>query len=203
MRAIAQREDIRDLILDSVDTLLARYGYTKMTVEDIATQTRIGKGTVYLHFSSKEELVLSHIDRIIERLLYELRRIASSNFPPHKKVKDMLIARVLTRFESVRNYSQSLNDLLSAVRASLMARRQIHFEKEAEILAQALQEGIETGVFQMNNVKETADALIWATNSMLPYSLTPKELGRKKDIEDLVSRIADLLIGGLNARTKK
>ena len=202
MRSIAQREDIRDLILDSVDVLLARYGYSKMTVEDIADQTGIGKGTIYLHFSSKEELVLSHIDRIIERLLYQLRRIATSKFPPEKKVKEMLIARVVTRFENVRNYSQSLNDLLSAVRASLMTRRQIHFEQEAEVLTEALQEGIETGIFQINNVKATADALIWATNSMLPYSLTPKELGRKKDIEDLVSRIADLLIGGLNPKTK-
>jgi AcrR family transcriptional regulator len=41
MRQIAQRQDIRDLILDGVDILLARYGYRKMTMEDLARE--VGK----------------------------------------------------------------------------------------------------------------------------------------------------------------
>jgi AcrR family transcriptional regulator len=203
MRDIAQREDIRDLILDSVDVLLARYGYSKMTVEDIAQQTGIGKGTIYLHFSSKEELTLSHIDRIIDRLLTQLRSIAASESSPQDRVKKMLIARVMVRFESVRNYSESLNDLLSSLRSPLMLRRRIHFEEEAEIFAQVLDEGQDRGLFQVKNPYEAAETLIWATNSFLPYSLTPKELGKRKEIEERVSRIADLLLHGLTARVKE
>ena len=66
MGKIAKREDIRDLILDAVGGLLAAYGYGKMTMQDVARQVGIGKGTIYLHFPSKEELVLAHIDRIAE-----------------------------------------------------------------------------------------------------------------------------------------
>ena len=68
MVAIAPKSAVKDAILDATDRLLARFGYRKMTVEDIAAEAGIGKGTVYLHFSSKEEVVLSHIDRIVERL---------------------------------------------------------------------------------------------------------------------------------------
>ena len=53
--------------MDATDRLLARFGYKKMTIDDLAQEVGIGKGTVYLHFSSKEEIALSHIDRIIER----------------------------------------------------------------------------------------------------------------------------------------
>ena len=42
MRQVAKRSDIRDLILDAVDVLLARYGYGKMTVDDVAKQVGIG-----------------------------------------------------------------------------------------------------------------------------------------------------------------
>jgi len=42
---IAKREDIRDLILDGVDVLLAKFGYKKMTMDDVARQVGIGKGT--------------------------------------------------------------------------------------------------------------------------------------------------------------
>jgi len=54
MKAIAVREDISDLILDAADRLLARYGYKKMTMDDLAQEVGIGKGTIYLHFSTKE-----------------------------------------------------------------------------------------------------------------------------------------------------
>jgi Bacterial regulatory proteins, tetR family len=66
MRQIAQRSDIQDLILDGVDVLLSRYGYRKMTMDHLARQVGIGKGTIYLHFPSKEEVTLSHINRIVE-----------------------------------------------------------------------------------------------------------------------------------------
>ena len=53
MRRIAKRDDIHYLILDAVDVLLARYGYRKMTMDDVARQVGIGKGTIYLHFLGK------------------------------------------------------------------------------------------------------------------------------------------------------
>ena len=200
MRDIAQREDIRDLILDSVDVLLARFGYNKMTVEDIAQQTGIGKGTIYLHFSSKEELTLSHIDRIIDRMLAQLRFFAKNGSSPQDRIKKMLLTRVMIRFDSVRNYSESLNDLLSSLRGSLLVRRRIHFEEEAEVFSEVLEDGNDLGIFNIRNPYEAAEALIWATNSFLPYSLTAKELGKRKEIEERVLKIADLLLNGLIRR---
>src|SRR5215831_6204634 len=101
MRQIAQRDDIRDLILDGVDTLLSRYGYRKMTMDDLAHEVGIGKGTIYLHFTSKEEVALSHIDRIVERLCDELEYIARAKDPADVRIRKMLQLRVLYRFDSV------------------------------------------------------------------------------------------------------
>ena len=56
------RRDLRDITLDAVDTLLARYGYQKMTMDDIAREAGISKRTIYLHFVSKEEVALSSIE---------------------------------------------------------------------------------------------------------------------------------------------
>ena len=76
---VAPGESRRELILDAADRLLAHFGYKKMTVEDIAKEAGIGKGTVYLHFASKEEVVLSHVDRIVRPLFAELDTIAAQN----------------------------------------------------------------------------------------------------------------------------
>jgi len=197
MRQIARREDIRDLILDAVDVLLAKYGYKKMTMDDVARQVGIGKGTIYLHFPGKEELILSHIDRIADRIIAKLREIAGSSDSPDRRIRKMLVHRVLFRFDSVAYYSQNLSDLLSAVRTSLLARREAHFEKVAAVFEDVLREGARLGSLECADPRTTSFVIIRSTNSLLPFSLSARELGRREDVEDQVGRIADLLIKGL------
>ena len=197
MRQIARRADIRDLILDGVDVLLAKYGYGKMTMEDVARQVGIGKGTIYLHFPSKEELVLAHIDRIAETVVGKLREQAGSAGPVDRRLRRMLVLRVLHRFDSVAHYSQSLGDLLSSVRASLLVRRQAYFEKEAAVFEDVLREAARLGELDCPDPRTTSSVLIQSTNSLLPFNLSARELGRREELEDQVGRIADLLIKGL------
>jgi AcrR family transcriptional regulator len=197
MRQIARREDIRDLILDGVDALMARFGYKRMTMEDVAREVGIGKGTIYLHFPSKEELVLAHIDRIAETVVRKLGEVAGTTDSPDRRLRRMLVLRVLHRFDSVAHYSQSLGDLLSSVRAALIVRRQAYFEKEAAVFEDVLREGGRLGALDCADPRTTAFVLIQSTNSLLPFSLSPRELGRREDVEDQVGRIADLLIKGL------
>src|SRR2546421_10353939 len=200
MRAVALREDIRDLILDAADRLLARYGYRKMTIDDLAREVGIGKGTIYLHFQSKEDVALSRIDRVIDRLKTELRKVATSDEDPVTRLRSMLMLRVIYRFDSVQHYTESLNQVMAAIRPSLLERRKHYFEAEARIIAAVLKEGRRAGDFFFKDAMATARALLAATNSLLPYSLSTRELGARDSVEEQTRRIVDLLIGGLCRR---
>ena len=200
MRAIAVREDVRDLILDAAERLLARFGYDKMTMDDLAREVGIGKGTLYLHFPSKEEVVLSRLDRVIERLTAELRAIAAADGDPAAKLRDMLIARVLHRFDAARGYAESIDELLASIRPGLLARRERHFDQEAAVFSELLEEGERAGAFSFRDAETVAQSLLLATNSLLPSSLTVRQLGRRSSVEEKVSNIAALLIDGLHPR---
>ena len=202
MRAIAIRDDVPDLILDAAERLLARYGYSKMTMDDLAREVGVAKGTLYLHYPSKEEVVLSRIDRLVDRLAGELRAIAASKLDPAAKVREMLILRVLYRFDAARDYAESIDEMLASIRTGLLARRERHFALEASVLAEVLGEGKGAGVFAFRDAKTAAQSLILATNSLLPAGLTVKQLGRRSAVEERVSNIATLLIDGLRARRK-
>jgi len=200
MAAIVTKASVKDAILDSTERLLARFGYRKMTVEDIAVEAGIGKGTIYLHFNSKEELVLSHVDRLVDRLKDRLRKIANSHEPAAERVRLMLLTRVLFRFDSIQYYTQSLNDLLAALRPGLLARRARYFEEEAQIFAAVLNEGAQSGEFSFDNAHTTAHALLQATNGLLPYSLSTRELGEREDVEQRTADVANLMLRGLISR---
>lgn len=43
-------------ILTYTEKLLLQFGYSKITVDDIAYATNLGKGTIYLHWKSEDVL---------------------------------------------------------------------------------------------------------------------------------------------------
>lgn len=200
MAAIAPKEAVKDSILDATDRLLARFGYRKMTVEDIAAEAGIGKGTIYLHFTSKEEVVLSHIDRIVDRLNGRLKEIARSDATAAERLRQMLLTRVLFRFDSIQHYTQSLNDLLAVLRPRLLARRAQYFESEAQIFSEVLISGRESGELSFDDEHAAAHALLQATNGLLPYSLSTTELGERQEVEQRTADVANLMLRGLLSR---
>jgi AcrR family transcriptional regulator len=201
MRDVARRQDIKDLILDAADRFLNQFGYKKMTMDNLAHEVGIAKGTLYLHFSGKEELVLAHIDRIVYRLLVNLQIIAHGDGSAPQRLREMLLTRVLFRFDNVQHYTESLSDLLSDIRSSLLERREKHFALEAKVFAQVLEEGGKDGSFAVEEIESTTNAILLATNSLLPYSLSASELGRRKELEKKISKIADLILSGLIKRS--
>jgi AcrR family transcriptional regulator len=196
-----QGQRTRDRILDAVERLLARYGYRKTTVGDLAREAGLGKRTIYLHFPSKEEVALSSIDRIVERLTARLREAAGEPAPPAERLRQMLLLRVLFRFDSVRDYRDSLDDLFASLRPAYLARRERYFAAEAEAFAAVLAEGHRGGDLACPDAPGTAQALLLATNALLPYGLTPGELGRREDLEEKTGRVAALLLDGLRRRS--
>src|SRR6266705_5416581 len=73
-----ERKLREERILDVATALLVRWGYRKTTIDDVAHEAGVGKGTIYLHWKDKNDLFRAAIWR--ERLRYseELqRRIAA------------------------------------------------------------------------------------------------------------------------------
>ena len=112
----------------------------------------------------------------------------------------MLLLRVMFRFDSVQHYTESISEVLRALRSGLLERHQKHFEQEARVFAQVLKEGQDAGLFHNVQGLRTARVLLVATNSLLPFSLSTRELGSRREVENNCKKVADLLVGGLLAR---
>lgn len=54
--ANSKRQERAQRILDSAADLVKRWGYGKTTIDDIARQAGVAKGTIYLHWKTREDL---------------------------------------------------------------------------------------------------------------------------------------------------
>lgn len=62
-RAISRRGVRAHRILDAAATLILRWGYQKVTLDDISRQARVAKTTIYLHWKTREELFAALMKR--------------------------------------------------------------------------------------------------------------------------------------------
>ncbi|MGJ6966511.1 TetR/AcrR family transcriptional regulator [Streptosporangium sp. G11] len=61
-------------VLDTAADLVLRWGYDKTTVEDIARRAGVAKGTIYLHWKTREELFAALLRRERVEMMTEVRR---------------------------------------------------------------------------------------------------------------------------------
>lgn len=67
-----QRAERAERILDAAADLLAKHGYRRVTIDDVAAGAGIGKGTVYLHWKTREQLFGAVFDREVANAIGEL-----------------------------------------------------------------------------------------------------------------------------------
>jgi AcrR family transcriptional regulator len=78
-----------EAILDAAHTLLGKYGYDAMTMDDVAAEVGIAKASLYKHFESKEKLAAQTMVRLFDRTVSELNSQGASK-TAYEKLRDML-----------------------------------------------------------------------------------------------------------------
>ncbi|MGH2496922.1 MAG: TetR/AcrR family transcriptional regulator [Ktedonobacteraceae bacterium] len=74
----SKREERADRILDAAGELMLRWGYNKTTIDDIARYAGVAKGTIYLHWKTREDLFTALMKREYIRLAEDVKqRVAS------------------------------------------------------------------------------------------------------------------------------
>jgi AcrR family transcriptional regulator len=70
----SSREARAHRILDAAAVLILRWGYNKTTIDDIARQAGVAKGTIYLHWKTREDLFTALMTREKLEMADDLRQ---------------------------------------------------------------------------------------------------------------------------------
>lgn len=197
-RLLAPREEVRTALLEAVGALIQRLGYRKTSVEDIAQEAGVSRATAYLYFPNKEALVMAWIERSDQRHLEQLKSLAQEKGTVRERVAAFLLARVMIRFDSAQAYTKSIDEMIAALRSRSLEQRSLHHEQQAIVIAELLREGVQSGEWKaLPDPLAVARLLVLRTNSLLPYSLTPRQLGERESVEAQARGLIELMLGGL------
>lgn len=156
----------KDQIADVVEKQVARFGYQKTTVDDIAAELGISKKTLYQHFESKREMYGYLVQRM-SRISRAEMAAAVSGLPTCREKVEALVTMVL-----------------SMARAHIAETTEADWRGEYEVAADAYREA--TGSLLQSLVEEgmasgefaVRDALLtrrMVTAMILEYTLMVRE----------------------------
>jgi TetR/AcrR family fatty acid metabolism transcriptional regulator len=82
-----QRQEREALILQAAEEVLMEKGYHETSIDEIASRVGIAKGTVYLHFASKEDLVFALFEQDLEKFLQLVDSTVALELTAHAKME--------------------------------------------------------------------------------------------------------------------
>lgn len=156
-----QAVDRRERIVDNATELFAAKGYHGTTIDEIVQATGIAKGTFYVYFDSKEEILVEVIKRLIENTL---ARIESKLGKGERKD---LVSRIEIKGQEMLDLYLERSELLYMLLGEtvgnprLMNQLREVYRQLASRIEEDIREGVEAGeIFPFGDLEVISYALV-------------------------------------------
>jgi len=194
---VARQNEKRDRILQAAERVFTRFGYKKATMQEIAAEAGISKGSIYMFFKSKEELFRTLVRRNVRRGWELIEKAAESESNPREKIRAAMLAKLIyaQKLVSVKEVSERL---FEEVRSFIEKELKWLEEREAELLERTLIEGQRRRIFvRFPDVKLVAYAIVRVSSELeIPWVLAKRRVDVKRKLEVFL----DLLFKGIEVR---
>ncbi|MBU0763365.1 MAG: TetR/AcrR family transcriptional regulator [Bacteroidetes bacterium] len=198
-----EKEQRRQDIITAAEKLFFTKGLDNTTVDEIAAEAELSKGTVYLYFKGKEDLQFSVLQRGADILQDMLKAVISANESGLKNLLEM--GHAFIRFsKEYKNYFQIFMFFQTSNFAKLNiapGELQHYFVHRSPfaILAEIVQKGIDDGSLRADIPAPVLATTLWSQIIGLMTVLENKrELHRLYNIEqqDILNTHFELLVNG-------
>jgi AcrR family transcriptional regulator len=198
-----EKDSRKKLILKSARALFFKKGFNKVTVDEIAKVSELGKGSIYLYFNSKEEIyaqiLLNDIDNFNQQvsvllnkkspasdLLVEFSCIYVDFFLNDPELFRILMTYMLQ--PAKMNLSKELNSQILSANA-----------RSIDVIGKVLQLGVESKEFSANiSLRQNQNAIWGLLNGIISlYIFFGAQIRRRDRIYSTIKSALEIFIKGL------
>ncbi|HET7437636.1 MAG TPA: helix-turn-helix domain-containing protein [Thermoanaerobaculia bacterium] len=158
-------------IQDATMRVIARKGMAAATMQEIAEEAGVAKGTIYLYFRDREELVEKTFESAITRLMETIDAALDRDMPIEEKVRAIMAAH-LSFFGENREFFRLYLSLRMPEGPAVRQRRQKQncqpqYRLRAEKFAAALQQAMDRGEIRRMDAYKLALFIIEGSTAVI------------------------------------
>ncbi len=177
-------------ILDAFMRLVSRFGIDKTTMQDIAKEVGISVGVIYKDFKNKEDLIEAYLNRICQQFLFYSRELVNQNLPAEQLLHDFVIhtfrymGRLAHEDRGFWQMFQSVETIKYLHKT--FDKRTAFLDDFVGLYALILQQGVDEGVFEIENVPKTARLF------MDSFEVCGKGIFMQQDLEAVIQGVEEM-----------
>jgi AcrR family transcriptional regulator len=197
--AVTERAHRRDQMLQVAARLFSERGYHGTSMQDLAEDLGMLRGSLYAHIESKEDLLFHIVDEGADRFIARMSEVASSDSDPFEKLRAGLLAHITTVAEHLDASTVFLNDwrLLSPARKKQIGKKRSRYE---QLVSSIIEEGIKSGSFRNDLDPRFAALTFLSTVNWLYQWYDPKG---PLDAAGIADKFSEILINGFAPHTRQ
>lgn len=182
-------------IFETSMKLFAEKGYDATSIEEITATVGVAKGTLYYHFSSKEEI----FNFLIEEGIKLLQNSVDIKTAKHNNYIDKIKAIILIQIKIVAKYEDIITIILSQFWGNEARNQkcQKHILEYVNKIENIVAEGIKVGQIKRGNPQAIASEIYGLICSSLVYKARSEE---EIDIMKLFREFENTVIEGLKVK---
>lgn len=196
-------------ILEAAREVFFKKGIHRATVDDVAAQAEVSKGTVYLYFQSKESILAHLLLEGLAILLSQLEAAYASQEPLPAEERLRRMAEAYWQFaQTYPNYFRLLLALdrgrfRERVSAEMYQEILTESKRGLELVASAIRQGTKEGLFSAEDPWLTAGVLWGALNGALDLMANPvRQEMIPVEPKVVFDATFELFLRGVQAKTK-
>jgi len=161
---MSPRPDVSDArkgqIINAAEDVFTKKGFNEARMDDIADETGLSKGTLYLYFKSKDDLIIAILDRMFQLEFKQLQTINQSEMSATDavwKISELLTKDILGMLRLIPIVYQFL--ALAFRNKYVQKALKKYINQYLDILTPIIQRGIDSGEFREVDAREAAIAM--------------------------------------------
>lgn len=190
-----QSEKKYENLLDKAEELFWKYGYTSVSVDQIAKEAGISKMTIYKHFHSKEDLFIEVLMNNTERHINTLMEKLEEEY------------HTLDKIETMYSYMLEISSQLSPIfvkevmdRANILTKIVAYKEKRTlEMWRHIVEDGIQKKEIRELDIDFISNLLLFMPTIFMKTDSYEDEAKRRKMFENLFDFMRYGLLGGIES----
>jgi len=198
-----QRQEREQLILQAAEELLVEKGYHETSIDEIAARVGVSKGTIYLHFQSKDELILALFERNQQLFKQAIETQLAAENDPRTTLQSLLTYLYSGMYGKHFQALRAIFFQSPELRARLAERRGEHHEgwsELAERVGQILDVGKRNG--QFDPTMPTPVMVAMYTNLLHPMSYARLLEDERMEPAEIVEQMCRFYFKGIAAEPK-
>jgi len=190
-------------IVDAARKRFAYYGFSKVTMDEIASDVGMGKASLYYYFPTKVGLFHEVIIQEKEQFLNDIRSMIDQKRAPCDMLREYALKRV-EYFRTLANLRALQFQQSAETKAIFLDLFKEFQQQEVALLQQVLEIGQAAGEFTIDDARHSAEIIMQMFYGPRAWLLLKSDHTLDEDtyraLEESAKRIAEFILNGIRKR---